>query len=117
ILAHDNGSVLRLRDVATAVRDAETVRQAAWIGTTPAILLNIQRQPGANVVQVVDRVKPMMPSLQASLPVGIELAIAADRTETIREAIRHVQTEMMLAIGLVVLVTFVFLRSWKATFI
>lgn len=117
ILAHDNGSVLRLRDVATAVRDAENVRQAAWIGTTPAILLNIQRQPGANVVQVVDRVKAMMPSLQASLPVGIELAIAADRTETIREAIRHVQTEMMLAIGLVVLVTFVFLRSWKATFI
>lgn len=132
ILQYQDGSVLRLRDVATAVYDAENVRQAAWVGTaegtgagpaigqqhfTPAILLNIQRQPGANVVQVVDSVKAMLPSLQASLPVGIDVAIAADRTETIREAIRHVQTEMMLAIGLVVLVTFVFLRSWTATFI
>src|SRR5690554_65649 len=117
ILHHENGSVLRLRDVASAVYDAENIRQAAWVGTQPAILLNIQRQPGANVVQVVDSVKAMLPGLQASLPVGVDVAIAADRTETIREAIRHVQTEMMLAIGLVVLVTFVFLRSWTATFI
>lgn len=131
ILQYVDGSALRLRDVATAVYDAENLRQAAWVGTaaladgstagqpsfTPAILLNIQRQPGANVVQVVDSVKAMLPSLQASLPVGIDVAIAADRTQTIREAIRHVQTEMLLAIGLVVLVTFVFLRSWTATFI
>ncbi|HZH56941.1 MAG TPA: multidrug efflux RND transporter permease subunit [Burkholderiaceae bacterium] len=117
ILHHEDGSVLRLGDVAQAVHDAENVRQAAWVGTTPAILLNIQRQPGANVVQVVDSVKAMLPGLQASLPVGVDVAVAADRTLTIREAIRHVQTEMLLAIGLVVLVTFVFLRSWKATFI
>jgi len=131
ILQYVDGSVLRLRDVATAVYDAENLRQAAWVGTaaegdgpaagqpssTPAILLNIQRQPGANVVQVVDSVKAMLPALQASLPVGIDVTIAADRTQTIREAIRHVQTEMLLAIGLVVLVTFVFLRSWTATFI
>ena len=117
ILKHENGSVLRLRDVAVAVHDAENLRQAAWVGNTPAILLNIQRQPGANVVQVVESVKAMMPSLQASLPVGVDMSIAADRTETIREAIQHVQTEMLLAIGLVVLVTFVFLRSWTATFI
>lgn len=117
ILHHENGAVLRLHDVATAVYDAENVRQAAWVGTTPAILLNIQRQPGANVVEVVNSVKAMLPSLQGSLPVGVDVAISADRTETIREAIRHVQTEMMLAIGLVVLVTFVFLRSWTATFI
>lgn len=117
ILRHESGSVLRLGDVASTVYDAENVRQAAWVGTTPAILLNIQRQPGANVVQVVDRVKAMLPALQDSLPVGVDVAIAADRTQTIREAIRHVQTEMMLAIGLVVLVTFVFLRSWSATLI
>lgn len=117
ILRHEGGSVLRLGDVASTVYDAENVRQAAWVGTTPAILLNIQRQPGANVVQVVDRVKAMLPALQDSLPVGVDVAIAADRTQTIREAIRHVQTEMMLAIGLVVLVTFVFLRSWSATLI
>lgn len=117
ILRHEGGSALRLRDVASAVQDAENVRQAAWVGTTPAILLNIQRQPGANVVQVVDSVKAMLPSLRASLPAGVDLAVAADRTQTIREAIRHVQTEMLLAIGLVVLVTFVFLRSWTATFI
>ncbi len=117
ILHHEDGSVLRLRDVAVAVYDAENVRQAAWVGRTPAILLNIQRQPGANVVQVVDSVKAMLPSLQSALPVGVDMAIAADRTQTIREAIRHVQVEMMLAIGLVVLVTFVFLRSWSATFI
>src|SRR5690554_4873431 len=117
ILRHENGAVLRLHDVATAVYDAENIRQAAWVGTTPAILLNIQRQPGANVVQVVDSVKAILPSLQSSLPVGVDVTIAADRTETIPEAIRHVQTEMMLAIILVVLVTFVFLRSWTATFI
>ncbi|NLC35779.1 MAG: multidrug transporter subunit MdtC, partial [Alcaligenaceae bacterium] len=117
ILQHEEGSVLRLRDVATAVYDAENVRQAAWVGRTPAILLNIQRQPGANVVQVVDSVKAMLPSLQTALPVGVDMAIAADRTQTIREAISNVQVEMMLAIGLVVLVTFVFLRSWSATFI
>ena len=117
ILTHVDGSALRLRDVAVAVQDAENLRQAAWVGTTPAILLNIQRQPGANVVQVVESVKAMMPTLQASLPVGVDMSIVADRTETIREAIQHVQSEMLLAIGLVVLVTFVFLRSWTATFI
>ena len=117
VLQHEEGALLRLRDVARAVYEAENVRQAAWVGTTPAILLNIQRQPGANVVQVVESVKSLLPSLQASLPVGVNVDIAADRTETIREAIRHVQIEMMLAIGLVVLVTFAFLRSWTATFI
>ncbi len=117
ILHHENGSVLRLKDVAQAVYDAENIRQAAWVGTTPAILLNIQRQPGANVVQVVDSVTAMLPSLRSSLPVGVDVTVAADRTQTIREAIHHVQIEMFLAIALVVLVTFVFLRSWSATFI
>ncbi|NGM86724.1 MdtB/MuxB family multidrug efflux RND transporter permease subunit [Parapusillimonas sp. SGNA-6] len=117
VVAYENGAPLRLRDVATAVQDAENIRQAAWMGTTPAILLNIQRQPGANVIQVVDRVKALLPSLKAALPVGVDIAVATDRTQTIRDSIDHVQFEMLLAIALVVLVTFVFLRSWSATFI
>jgi multidrug efflux pump len=117
IIAHENGAALRLRDVARVQRDAENTRQAAWIGTQPAILLNIQRQPGANVIEVVDQVKAMLPSLRQSLPVGVDVAVATDRTQTIREAIHHVQMEMLLAIALVVLVTFVFLHSATATFI
>jgi multidrug efflux pump len=117
IVAHENGAPLRLRDVAEARQDAENIRQAAWMGTTPAILLNIQRQPGANVIEVVNRVKDLLPSLKQSLPVGVEVSVATDRTQTIRDSIDHVQFEMILAIILVVLVTFVFLRSWTATFI
>ena len=117
ILAYENNAPLRLRDVATVVRDAENVHQAAWIGDRPAILLNIQRQPGANVIDVVDRVKALLPTLRQSLPVGVELSVAVDRTQTIRDSISHVQNELLLAVGLVVLVTFVFLRSWTATFI
>jgi multidrug efflux pump len=117
IVAYENGAPLRLRDVADARQDAENIRQAAWMGTTPAILLNIQRQPGANVIEVVDRVKALLPSLKQALPVGVEVSVATDRTQTIRDSIDHVQFEMILAIILVVLVTFVFLRSWTATFI
>jgi multidrug efflux pump len=117
IVAYENGAPLRLRDVAEARQDAENIRQAAWMGTTPAILLNIQRQPGANVIEVVNRVKDLLPSLKQSLPVGVEVSVATDRTQTIRDSIDHVQFEMILAIILVVLVTFVFLRSWTATFI
>ena len=117
ILAQENGAILRLKDVATVVRDAENVRQAAWAGREPAILLNIQRQPGANVIDVVDRIKTLLPELRKALPVGVDVAVATDRTQTIRESVRHVQTEMLLAIFLVVCVTFVFLRSWTATFI
>ncbi len=117
ILAYENDGALRLGDVARVVRDAENLRQAAWLGATPAILLNIQRQPGANVIQVVDRVKALLPELRRSLPAGVDVTVATDRTQTIREAVRHVQTEMVMAIILVVLVTFVFLRTWTATFI
>lgn len=117
ILTYENGAPLRLRDVAQAQQDAENTRQAAWIGDKPAILLNIQRQPGANVIDVVDKVTALLPSLRASLPAGVDVAVATDRTQTIRDSIKHVQTEMLLAIALVVLVTFVFLRTWTATFI
>lgn len=116
IRRHDN-SVLRLMDVATVVHDAEDSRQAAWFNGEPAILLNVQRQPGANVIAVVDRIIEELPLLQQSLPVGVDLSIASDRTHTIRDSISHVQKEMFIAIGLVVLVTFVFLRTWTATFI
>ncbi len=117
ILTYEDGAALRLKDVAVAVQDAENLRQAAWIGAEPAVLVNIQRQPGANVIEVVDRVKALLPSLKQALPIGVDVAVASDRTQTIRDSVRHVQIEMLLAIALVVLVTFVFLRSWTATFI
>lgn len=117
ILKYENQAPLRLADVAVVNFDAEDIRQAAWLGDTPAILLNVQRQPGANVIEVVDRVRQLLPSLRESLPAGIDVTVASDRTQTIRESISHVQQEMMLAITLVVLVTFVFLRSWTATLI
>jgi len=117
IIIHDGGAPLRLRDVATIRYGAENTRQAAWIGTTPAVLLNIQKQPGANVIDVADRVNAMLPSLQSTLPAGVDVTVAVDRTHTIRDAIAHVQREMLLAMALVVLVTLVFLRSWTATLI
>ncbi|MDY0308616.1 MAG: efflux RND transporter permease subunit [Castellaniella sp.] len=117
ILAYENGAPLRLGDVAQVRRAAENRDQAAWFGRTPAILLNIQRQPGANVIEVVDRVQALLPGLRATLPTGVDLQVAADRTRTIRDSVAHVQIEMLLAIVLVVAVTFVFLRTWRATLI
>ncbi|MFV9474334.1 multidrug efflux RND transporter permease subunit [Advenella sp. RU8] len=117
ILAYRDGAPLRLSDVARVVNNAENTRQAAWIGNEQAILLNIQRQPGANVIEVVDNIKALLPQLQAALPASIVVDIASDRTETIRQSISHVQSEMLMAIGLVVLVTYVFLRSISATII
>ncbi|WP_368647829.1 efflux RND transporter permease subunit [Castellaniella ginsengisoli] len=117
ILAYENGAPLRLGDVAQVRRAAENRDQAAWFGRTPAILLNIQRQPGANVIEVVDRVQALLPGLRAMLPTGVELQVASDRTRTIRDSVAHVQVEMLLAIILVVAVTFVFLRTWRATLI
>lgn len=117
ILKYENGAPLRLQDVAQTRFDAENIRQAAWFDTTPAILLNIQRQPGANVIEVVNRVRELLPALQQALPVGVDVTVASDRTQTIRESIAHVKSEMFLAICLVVMVTFVFLRSVTATVI
>ena len=117
IIAYRNGAPLRLSDVAQAVEGAEDVRQAAWAGDKPAILLNIQRQPGANVIDVVDRVHALMPELRAALPATLDMTVVADRTQTIRDSINDVRFELLLAIALVVMVTFVFLRSLTATFI
>ncbi|MBV6306419.1 multidrug efflux RND transporter permease subunit [Candidimonas humi] len=117
IVSYQNGAPLRLRDVAVAKQDAEDIRQAAWVGKTPAVLLNIQRQPGANVISVVDHIKALLPTLKQALPAGVSVSVASDRTQTIRDSVNHVLFEMILAIVLVVLVTYVFLRSWTATFV
>ena len=117
ILAYRNGSPVRLTDVATLVEDAENVRQAAWKDRTPAVIVNIQRQPGANIITVVDRIKQLLPQLTASLPSSVEVSILTDRTNTIRASVSDVQFELMLTIGLVVLVIFLFLRNVYATII
>ncbi|WP_323018201.1 multidrug efflux RND transporter permease subunit [Castellaniella sp.] len=117
ILAYEKGAPLRLGDVAQVRRAAENLYQAAWFDRTPAILLNIQRQPGANVIQVVDEIQSLLPGLRQTLPTGVDLQVASDRTHTIRDSVEHVQIEMLLAIALVVAVTFVFLRTWRATLI
>jgi multidrug efflux pump len=115
IIAYKNGSPVKLSDVAETVDDAENVQQAAWMNTTPAVILNIQRQPGANVIEVVNRVKALMPQLTSSLPSAVEVSILTDRTTTIRASVHDVQFELMLAVALVVLVIFLFLRNLSAT--
>jgi multidrug efflux pump len=117
LVAYNNGAPLRLSDVATVVYEAEDARLAAWADTEPAILLNVQRQPGANVIEVVDRIQQLLPQLRVALPANLDVKVMSDRTQTIRESVRDVQTELLLAIGLVVLVTFVFLRTLTATLI
>jgi multidrug efflux pump len=117
IVAYRNGAPVRLSDVATAVDSAENVQQAAWVNTTPAVLLNIQRQPGANIISVADRIKKVLPQLQASMPAAVKLQILIDRTQTIRASVNDVQFELMLTVGLVVMVIFLFLRNLSATVI
>src|SRR5690606_30418484 len=117
VLSWRDGAPLRLGDVATITDGAENRQLAAWSGTTPAVLVNIQRQPGANVIAVVEQVRSLLPQLQAALPAGVRMEVLSDRTESIRASVRGVQKELVLAIGLVVLVTFVFLRNIPATLI
>ena len=117
VVAYRNEAPLRLSDVATAVTEAEDARLAAWADTGPAILLNVQRQPGANVIEVVDRIQKLLPQLRVALPANLDVKIMSDRTQTIRESVHDVQVELLVAIGLVVLVTFVFLRTLTATLI
>jgi multidrug efflux pump len=115
VVAYKNGAPVHLSDVADVADDAENMNQAAWINDSPAVVLNIQRQPGANVIEVVDRIKKLMPQLQASLPASVKVSILTDRTTTIRASVRDVQHEMLLAVVLVVLVIFLFLRNFAAT--
>src|SRR5881397_1741851 len=117
IVAYRNGAPIQLSDVADIVEDAENVRLAAWMNEVPAVILNIQRQPGANVIEVVDRVKQLLPQLTASLPASVEVATLTDRTVTIRASVKDVQFELMLAVALVVMVIFLFLRTAAGTLI
>jgi len=117
IVAYRNGAPVRLSDVATAVDSAENVKQAAWANREPAVILNIQRQPGANIISVVDRIKKILPQLQAALPASVHVQILTDRTNTIRASVADVQFTLMLTIALVVMVIFLFLRSLRATVI
>ncbi len=117
VIAYKNGAPVFLSDVASVVDDAENARLAAWMNEVPAIILNIQRQPGANVIEVVDRIKQQLPQLQAALPAAVDVAVLTDRTITIRASVRDVQIELLFAVGLVVLVIFLFLRNLPATII
>lgn len=117
IVAHKDGAALRLGDVASAVMGAEDQFLAAWADREQAILINIQRQPDSNVIQVVDRVKALLPKLEQAMPANVDVKVMADRTFTIRASVRDVQHEMLIAIGLVVLVTLAFLRTLTATLI
>jgi multidrug efflux pump len=117
VIAWKNGNALRLKDVAHVVDDAENLRLAAWADRTPGVILNVQRQPGANVIQTVDRVKALLPKLQASLPASVDVHIVADRTITIRASVEDTQFELLLAVALVVMVIFLFLRNASATLI
>jgi multidrug efflux pump len=115
VVAYKNGAPVRLSDVAKAIDGVENTHQAAWINATPAVILNIQRQPGANIIGVADRIKKLLPQLQASLPSAVKVQILTDRTETIRASVNDVQFEMMLTVALVVMVIFLFLRNLAAT--
>jgi multidrug efflux pump len=126
IIAYRNGAPVRLKDVANVIDSAENVKQAAWMGIRqsdgqpflkPAVILNIQRQPGANIIGVVDRVKAVLPKLQSAMPTSVKVEILTDRTETIRASVKDVQFELMLTVCLVVMVIFLFLRNLSATII
>jgi multidrug efflux pump len=121
VIAYKNGAAIRLSDVAEVVDDAENVRLAAWSGiagkSAPAIIVNIQRQPGANVIEVVDRIKALLPQLRLSLPGSVDVKLLTDRTVTIRASVHDVQFELLLSVVLVVMVIFLFLRNLPATLI
>ncbi|MBW7899868.1 MAG: efflux RND transporter permease subunit [Rhodocyclaceae bacterium] len=117
IVAWQDGAPLRLGDVARVEEGAEDRYLAAWTGTQPAVLLNIQRQPGANVIEVADRVRALLPEMSATLPAAVKVHVLTDRTESIRASVRDVQKELLFAIALVIAVTFVFLRTLPATII
>jgi hydrophobe/amphiphile efflux-1 (HAE1) family protein len=117
IVAYKNGAPVRVSDIGRAEDNVENVRLGSWMGGQPAVLLDIQRQPGANIIQTVDRVKKLLPRLRAGLPPSVKLSIFSDRTETIRSSIQDVQFTLVLAVVLVVMVIFVFLRKFWATVI
>ena len=117
IVGYKNGAPVRVQDVANVIDSVENISQAAWFNDTPAVILNIQRQPGANIINVVDRIVALLPQLKASLPPAIQVSILTDRTTTIRASVKDVQFELMLTVALVVMVIFLFLRNLSATVI
>ncbi len=117
VVAYRNGAPVKLTDIADVTDDAENIRQAAWMNDAPAVIMNIQRQPGANIISVVDRIKRLLPQLTTALPSSIQVSILTDRTTTIRASVEDVQFELMLSVGLVVMVIFLFLRNFSATII
>jgi multidrug efflux pump len=117
VIAYKNGAPVRLKDVATLISGAENAKLGGWMNSTPALIVNVQRQPGANVVDVVDRIKDLLPTVQASMPAGVDITVLTDRTTTIRASVKDVQFELVLSVVLVVLVIFLFLRNVPATII
>ena len=117
VVAYRNGAPVKLADVATVVDDAENIRQAAWMNNVPAVIMNIQRQPGANIISVVDRIKTLLPQLTSTLPKSVQVSILTDRTTTIRASVTDVKLELLVTIALVVAVIFLFLRIVSATII
>src|SRR5690606_3808107 len=117
IVAWQDGAPLRLGDIATIENGAEDRRLAAWADHLPAVLVNVQRQPGANVIEVVDAVRELLPQLSASLPAAVDMTVLTDRTRSIRASVTSVQHELVFAVVLVVAVTFLFLRNIAATII
>jgi multidrug efflux pump len=117
VIAYRNGAPVLVSDVATVVDGVEDRTQAAWMNQTPAVIVNIQRQPGANIIQVVDRIESLMPYLQSSLPGAVQMTVVTDRTTTIRASVKDVEFELMLTVALVVMVIFLFLRNLSATVI
>src|SRR6185503_18563537 len=117
VVAYRNGAPVILSDVARVIDDVENTKLAAWMNDTPAVIVNIQRQPGANIIEVVDRVKKLLPQLKANLPAAVDVSILTDRTTTIRASVRDVQFSLLLTIALVVLAIFLFLRNVSATII
>ncbi|MCX6928516.1 MAG: efflux RND transporter permease subunit, partial [Verrucomicrobia bacterium] len=117
ILASRNGTPVRLRDVGDVIDNVENVRLAGWVDGRPAVILDIQRQPGANIIETANRVKALLPKLRSTVPPSVKISILTDRTATIRASVRDVQYTLVLAVGLVVMVIFVFLRKFWATVI
>ncbi|HVI10329.1 MAG TPA: efflux RND transporter permease subunit, partial [Candidatus Binatia bacterium] len=117
VIAYHNGSPVRLSNVAKVIDGVENIRQAAWRNETPAVIVNIQRQPGANIIQVVDRVTKLLPVLKSNLPAALDMEVLSDRTTTIRASVQDVEFELMLTVALVVMVIFLFLRNLSATII
>ena len=117
VVAYHNGAPVMLSDVATVVDGSENVKQAAWMNNVPAVIVNIQRQPGANIIKVVDSIKTLLPQLKTTLPPTVQLSVLTDRTITIRASVKDVQFSLMLTVALVVMVIFLFLRNLSATII